>query len=55
MELPFCKKCNQKFDGGNTPHILPRCGHSFCRKCLALEIRNSKDNRVVCTEDGQVA
>jgi len=54
MELPFCKICNLKFTQNNKPHILPKCGHSFCANCLTLKILNSKDSQVVCPEDGQV-
>jgi hypothetical protein len=54
MELPYCKICSQKFDSSNKPHILPKCGHSFCTNCLTREIKESTDNSIVCIEDGQV-
>lgn len=54
MQVPFCKLCTAKFAPENPPHILPRCGHSFCAKCLAKKLPSSSTRPLICPEDRQV-
>lgn len=51
---PLCSLCKQDFDlYYRTPRVVPRCGHTFCEKCIANRL-SIKSNRKVflCPECG---
>ena len=33
------------------PRLLPECGHTFCSKCLDLELQKAPDQPFKCPED----
>ncbi len=51
MDIPTCKLCQENFDlNNNQPLILPKCGHTFCFKCIKNLIKQNPKN-LVCPED----
>ena len=53
MDLPNCKICQSPFDLYDAlPIILPVCGHTFCKNCLAKQLKHNK-HTIVCPDDSQ--
>lgn len=54
MEVPKCKICSNKFDSRlHRPIILPKCGHTYCRKCLLQSYAESSYYSITCPEDNK--
>lgn len=50
--IPTCSICKLQYDSYyRIPRVIPKCGHTFCEKCINLSIE-AKSNRKVftCTE-----
>lgn len=43
MDLPKCKSCGKDFNlKTNKPLILPKCGHTYCNKCISKNLKLNK-------------
>lgn len=56
---PQCALCHQEFDlYYRTPRVIPKCGHTFCEKCITLRLIVKVNRRVFvcpqCKEDAVV-
>lgn len=51
---PHCTLCHQEFDlYYRTPRVVPRCGHTFCEKCMTLRMTVKVNRRVfICPDCG---
>lgn len=47
ISAPHCPLCQSAYDMYyHVPLVLPKCGHTFCQKCIQNKIQ-SKGNRKV--------
>jgi hypothetical protein len=49
---PHCTLCHQEYDMYyRTPRIVPKCGHTFCEKCITLRLVVRANRRVFVCQD----
>lgn len=54
-ELLMCSICIERYhEGKRQPVLLPRCGHSFCRLCVAMLISGGCIICPTCRTDQRV-
>ncbi len=49
---PHCTICHQEFDlYYRTPRVVPKCGHTFCEKCITFRLTVKLNRRVFMCPD----
>ena len=49
----MCTLCQRQYNNSDdlVPRLLPECGHTFCTKCLNVELQKAPDQPFQCPED----